>query len=339
MTNVISWTEAEIDILVQAWSEVDAKYPLLRCPRGAGTLHSKVFALYSKRCTFPRSSSAVNHTKHSIRNFVLFVHKFNEDRRKDGGREWFDLSDAEKKQFRPLLERRLWGLAFTIKQKTFARLMAMDRAHRWLGEVGSTNDRPSEIQVLQAGSTTALAQPIQLSPLSESSSLSTERNAEKGDEQVSFVTLRSRSNSCSSQSSGDDGKALEFGTSKNLPRISPSATELLGKPKPVQDDSQICGKIKHRECGILLESMMQLQEKKMSRAVTKLRASIEDQIHRSSEMLNSIISNQFDDPGSSGDVAFMAKVLNMQKQQVCDRFDQFEENRAHEEAANRALLK
>ncbi|POM65534.1 Hypothetical protein PHPALM_18732 [Phytophthora palmivora] len=114
--------------------------------------------------------------------------------------------------------------------------------------------------------------------------------------------------------------------------------EFQGKSTTLSTDTKIRGKIKHRECGILLENMMKLQDKKMRRAVSRLRATVEDEIQRSSEMLHSIISNQFEDPNSSGDVAFMTKVLNMQKQQVCDRFNQFEEKRTHDEAANRALL-
>lgn len=95
--------------------------------------------------------------------------------------------------------------------------------------------------------------------------------------------------------------------------------------------------LKHRECNVLLENMVKLQNNKMRRAVKKLRADIEGEIQRSSEMLRSISSNQPDEEESE-DAPFVSKVLDMQLQQVQDRFDQFEEKQNSEEAANRTLL-
>ncbi|KAG7376604.1 hypothetical protein PHYPSEUDO_013043 [Phytophthora pseudosyringae] len=345
MSNVTSWTETEVNTFVQAWSEVETKYPTLRCPRGAPSFDSKLYALFSKRCAFSRSPTAVNRMKYRMRTFVLFVHQFDEERRQDGGRSWFDLSAAERELRRVMLPPKVRGLTSSVNQEAFARLMKMERVQRWLGEGHASVDEKlqQQDQVLQSGSS-FLSPPSpnagqEFVTPSNSTTLGTQQGSGNGEGQLSVAAPRcSHNSSCSSISSGGDDGLPAFVSGKDPPSTLPSPTEFRGKIQQSKTDPEIRGKIKHRDCSVLLENMMKLQDTKMRRAASKLRADIEREIQRSSEMLHSIISNQFEDPESSGDVAFMTKVLNMQRQQVCERFDEFEEKRNHDEAANRSLL-
>lgn len=132
MVNVNSWNETELDVLVQAWSEVEAKYPLMRGSRNAHTLHAKLYALFSKRSKFTRTPTALERVKYRLRNFALFVKKFDEGRRKDGGRLWFDLSVDEREQRRKMLPSKIRGLTSSVSRKAFATLLTMERAQRWL---------------------------------------------------------------------------------------------------------------------------------------------------------------------------------------------------------------
>ncbi|KAL3661540.1 hypothetical protein V7S43_013300 [Phytophthora oleae] len=322
---VNSWTEKEINILVQAWSEVEGKNPLLRCERGMASLHTKMYALFSQRSRFPRSSLAVNHAKNHIRGFVLFVVKHDKERLKDGERLWFDLSLEERNQRRNLVPRRSRNMATALSKEAFAKLLKMERVQRWLE--GDT--------IVEAGKEQKEAQPSQPTKLSKkrkADSVSNVRDFSPNKKQFVEelegkphvpVLERSDTSTCSLYSENDEDSAFS----------SPEREE-----KPQASGLELQSNLKHRDCYLLLENMMKLQVKKMHRAVDKLRANIEGEVQRSSEMLLSIISNQFDDPESSSDVTFVKKVFNMQQQQLRDRFDQFEEKRTREEADNRAIL-
>ncbi|KAI9993214.1 hypothetical protein PInf_015285 [Phytophthora infestans] len=270
MPNVTSWTEVEVNILIQTWAEVEAKYPLLRCPRGSVTLHSKMYALYSKRCPFVRSSTAVNRMKNHMRIFILFVHKFDESSRQRGERLWFDYNPKERRANAPM---RLRGLATTVNQKSYARLMTMERAQRWL--VGSSEENQQ----------------------------------------------------------GDDGMLRS--ETRLMPPVSAGRASIGDELSLSSEVSTPCTE---QDCHILLENVMKLQDEKMRQAVSKLRADVADEVQRSSEMLLSIIRNQFEDAESSGDVAFVTKVLDMQTQQIQERFDQFQEKQTRQDAAHRALI-
>ncbi|KAG6610948.1 uncharacterized protein IUM83_08125 [Phytophthora cinnamomi] len=356
MSNVTSWNETEIDILVQVWSEVEAKYPALRCSRGAGTLHAKLYAQFSKRCKFTRSSCAVNRAKNRLRIFALFVTKFNEDRRKEGERLWFELSVEEREQRRALLPANIRGLTTSVSQKTFATLLTMERAQRWLesapADVKQVDDPMDDRSTLSFLSSLPpsphLALPTEvpkdqddgehdLSSMFESTHPSTEQCAKEAEDQLSIGG--SESSLCSPLSSfGDDKSSKESNFKRFKPRVqvSPRTHTPEEKETAGQEPQR---KLKHRECNALLENMIKLQNKIMRRAESKLRADIEDEVQRSSEMLRSISSNQSDeDVEGNGDAAFVAKVLDMQLQQVQNRFDEFEEWQVREEAANRALL-
>ncbi|ETM01530.1 hypothetical protein L917_01907 [Phytophthora nicotianae] len=320
MPNVTSWTETEISVLIQTWAEVEAKYPILqRGSVGSVTIHSKMYALYSKRCPFARSSSAVNRAKNLLRIFVLFVHQFNEERRQKGERLWFDINVTERRDAAPM---KLRGLAVTVNQEAYARLMTMERARRWLAATAEVKqERPRLTQLEAAG----VSNGDELSLSSEASTPCTEQGADKSESRASIAApQRSSSSSCSPSSLFGDDSELSCSSSSNT-------TKSHKKP-------ELPAKLKHRDCNILLESMMKLQAEKMRHAVTKLRTDIIGALQHSSEMLLSIISNQFEEPESSGDIAFVTKVLNMQKQQVRDRFDQFEEKQTRQEAENRALI-
>ncbi|KAE9044790.1 hypothetical protein PR003_g5371 [Phytophthora rubi] len=340
MSNVTCWTEVEVDILIQTWSEVEAKYPMLRCPRGSGTLHAKLYALFSKRCKFTRSSTAVNRMKFHLRSFALFVKKFNEERRKDGGRLWFELSADERKQHRPTLPPNIRGLALSVSEKAFATLLTMERAQRWLGITPTDVERLDDVK--DASSENSLLSSLPPSPHPEppisepkdeeedeggfssrfeSTSPGTEQHA-KDDEEKTFF------DSCSSSPTSifDEDSWSKYTTCKTL------SSEEEKEEEPQRQS-------KHRECNALLEKMIKLQNNKMRRAVNKLRAGIEGEILRNAGMLRSISSNQSDgDAEASGDAAFVSKVLDMQLQQVRDRFDQFDPKQKSEEAAKRALL-
>ncbi|KAE9026159.1 hypothetical protein PF005_g3559 [Phytophthora fragariae] len=337
MSNVTSWTEAEIDILIQTWSEVEAKYPMLRCPRGSGTLHAKLYALFSKRCKFTRSSSAVNRMKFHLRSFALFVKKFNEERLKDGGRMWFELSADEREQHRPTLPPNIRGLTSSVSGKTFATLLMMERAQRWLGSTPTDVEQLDDAKDARSDNSSLLSlppSPHPEPPISvakeeddeegfsspfESTSPSTEQHAK--DEENTFFD----SSSSSPMSIFDEDSWSKYTICKTL-----SSEEKEEEPQRQS---------KHRECNALLEKMIKLQNNKMRRAVNKLRAGIEGEILRNAGMLRSISSNQSGgDAEAIGDAAFVSKVLDMQLQQVQDRFDQFEEKQTSEEVVKRALL-
>jgi hypothetical protein len=359
MRNVTSWTEPEVNVLVQAWSEVEAKYPSLRCQRGAGTLHSKLFALFSRRSTFARSSNALEHTKNQIRTFFLFVVKHDQERRKEGGRLWFDLSVQEREQRRKLVPRRARGLTTALSQDAFAALLKMERVQRWLGGVpapagelkpeahdirpDSSFLSPSQLELKPATRSPSASLVGSLSPISESNTASTEQDAEKWEEEPPApARQRSDSSTCSLHSDSEDDGSPPATPRKSVSTedgSSSSATPRYERAvKTTKTEDKLRLPPKHRECTILIENMMELQSKKVRRAASKLRADIEGEVQRSAEMLRSIISHQFEDPESSGDVAFVTKVLKMQQQQVSDRFDQFEEKRARDEDVTRGLL-
>ncbi|KAG7376605.1 hypothetical protein PHYPSEUDO_013044 [Phytophthora pseudosyringae] len=344
--NVTSWTESEITTLVQAWSEVEAKYPLLRCQRGTGTLHAKMYALFSRRSSFPRSSTAVEHAKQHIRGFVLFVINHDKERQQDGGRLWFDLSVGERNQRRRLVPRRSRGLTMAVSKETFVKLLKMERVQRWLGGNSTSVSKEEQGDAQDAPSNTSFLLPSNQSEQHEGGSSvhdlcpltpKREQDGEELEEKFHIpVQDRSDTSTCSLGSdSDDDGSPMP---SSSNPPPSDMLRLTRGEKKKPTTGLELPFQLKHRDCNILLESMMELQNKKMRRAVSKLRADVEGEVERSSEMLLSIITNHFKDPGSSGDVAFVTKVLNMQKQQLQDRFDQFDAKRVRDEATNRALL-
>ncbi|EGZ21788.1 hypothetical protein PHYSODRAFT_329696 [Phytophthora sojae] len=355
MACVLAWTKSEIDILVQAWSEVEAKYPSLRCPRGSGTLNTKVYALFSKRSRFSRSALAVKHTQQHIRNFVLFVDRYDKDRQKDGERRWYQLSVDEREQRRGLVPRRARGLTTALGRSAFAKLLKMERVQRWLGG-GSGEELQQQEQAEAASPTSSFHSPRSespesefgaslthtCSPLSGDNTPGTEHDTERIEDHFQIPEPHnSDTSTCSLHSrSGDEDSPMSTAStaSQGVPLKRVSTAEKPGKVKKVKTDMEVQGKLKHRDCNILLENLMQLHNTKMRRAVGKLRADIEGEIQRSSEMLLSILSNQFKDPSRSGDVAFVTKVLGMQKQQVRDRFDRFEMKRAKDEAECRALV-
>ncbi|KAF4040883.1 hypothetical protein GN244_ATG06925 [Phytophthora infestans] len=328
MPNVTSWTEVEVNILIQTWAEVEAKYPLLRCPRGSVTLHSKMYALYSKRCPFVRSSTAVNRMKNHMRIFILFVHKFDESSRQRGERLWFDYNPKERRANAPM---RLRGLATTVSQKSYARLMTMERAQRWL--VGSSEESQqgddgmlrSETRLMPPVSAGRASTGDELSLSSEVSTPCTEQGVDKGESHTFVEAPRhSRSSSYSPSSSFDEESEM---SASSIPKMANPREKFRKLELP-----------EHRDCHILLENVMKLQDEKMRQAVSKLRADVADEVQRSSEMLLSIIRNQFEDAESSGDVAFVTKVLDMQTQQIQERFDQFQEKQTRQDAAHRALI-
>ncbi|GMF29600.1 unnamed protein product [Phytophthora fragariaefolia] len=339
MSNVTSWTETEINILVQAWSEVEAKYPSLRCPRGAGTLHAKLFSVFSKRCKFFRSSSAVNRTKNRLRNFTLFVRKYNEDRQKDGGRKWFDLSVDEREQRRKMLPAKIRGMTSSVSKKAFATLLTMDRAQRWLGGNASADNENGNTNTTLNTSVVASLPPSPLSTamlkdqetsgegissLKELSSPSSEQQMNEVEDRLSADDYNSGSCSPLSVFDGDD-----LPTSKSSPpKLQVSSTKSQKEIKKAKGSQR---QLKHRDCNVLLENMMKLQNKKIRRTVSKLRAEIEYEIQRSSGMLRSIISNHSEEAVDSDDAAFVRKVLDVQLEQVQDYFDQFDEERTNEE--------
>ncbi|KAJ8569242.1 hypothetical protein ON010_g6018 [Phytophthora cinnamomi] len=360
-TIVTSWTEHEIDTLVQAWSEVEAKYPLLRCPRGAGTLHAKVYALFSKRCSFTRSPNAVENAKQHIRNFFLFVVQYDRDRQKDGGRLWYDLSVDERERRRGLVPRRARGLTTALGRKAFAKLLKMERVQRWLGagsdkEISEQERRGEAVQANasflsprlespQPSPITASLLSTAVSPPSGANTPCIEQDTENIEGRFHIPERhRSDSSTCSLQSKSSEecspmstaSTASQSVPLKTLTRPAPAKNR--GKPKKTTADLEVQSNLKHRDCNILLENMMELHNTKVRRAAGKLRADVEGEIQRSSEMLLSIISNQLKDPKSSGDVAFVTKVLTMQKRQVHDRFNRFEKKRAQDEAECRALV-
>lgn len=285
MPNITSWTETEISLLVEAWSEMEAKYPWMVHPRQANALQSKVYAHFSKRCAYSRSALAVKQMKNRLRNIVMFVHKFNQDRRKRGERTWYDLSKEERRALAPT---KLWVSALALNRETYERLMSMDRAQRWVGDGKSDNS--------------FISPDFACPSLSGSSTPSTEQG---GEDKVPVAVAQHAD-------------------------IRPRSTFDHGFGFPT--------KLKHRDCNILLDNMLKLQVKKMHQSMAKLREDIEGEIQTSCEMLLSIITNQFDDAQSRGDVAFMTKVLDMQKQQITDEFERFEDKRSRDEAASRALL-
>ncbi|KAL3661539.1 hypothetical protein V7S43_013299 [Phytophthora oleae] len=321
MPNITSWTETEVNILVQAWSDMEAKNPWMIHSREASALHSKVYALFSKRCTFPRSTLAVKQMKNHLRNVVLFVHKFDEDRRKRGERIWYDLSLEERRALAPA---KLWCLALALNRKAYARLLTMERAQRWVGEGNAgKNDNQRD------GGKGSF-----ISPVSESS---------RPDSFDNEFTSLSASSTPSTEQGGDKGEGQLPAAMPQRAQFSPTSSVgdglFAAKSHGESDESKdFPTKLKHRDCNILLENMIKLQAKKMHKSMAKLRTDVEGDIQRSSEMLLSIINNQFEDTQSSGDVAFMTKVLGMQKQQITGQFERFEEKRTREEAATRALI-
>ncbi|KAK1932353.1 hypothetical protein P3T76_012347 [Phytophthora citrophthora] len=350
--NVNSWTEKEISILVQAWSEVEEKYPLLICERGMGSLHSKMYALFSQRSTFPRSSLAVNHAKNHIRGFVLFVAKYDKERLKDGGRLWFDLSLEERKERHKLVPRRSRGLMTAMSKETFGKLLKMERVQRWLdGDAVVGGQEQTQAEHVEPESKTKLPMKRKTDSVSYTCGISPpvfpnkKQLVEELEEKHCFpVQERSDTSTCSLYSDNDEDSA--FSTPGREENPSPSSmdsnkdagsaftTPEREEKLPVEFQSNV----KHRDCYLLLENMMKLQVKKMHRSVSQLRAKIDSTVKQCSEMLISIIRNQFDDPESNSDVAFVKKVFNMQQQQIRDRFDQFKEKRTREEADNRAIL-
>ncbi|KAE9132489.1 hypothetical protein PF010_g3152 [Phytophthora fragariae] len=364
MKNINSWTEPEIDILVQTWSEVEAKYPLLRCPRGMGTLQAKIYALFSKRSSFSRSTIAVQNAQQHIRNFVLFVDQYDKDRRRDGGRLWYELTVNERERRRGLVPRRVRGLATALGRDAFAKLLKMERVQRWLGGGSSEglNEQEAEAkaEAVPANSsflsprpqshrptptTTSFEGGFAFSPLSGANMSSTDYETGKIEDDFHIPEPHcSDGSTCSVHSkSGDEGSPMSTASTASQgapsnPFTLSSAAKSREKAKRVLIGPEVQNQLKHRDCNILLENMMELNNTKMRRAVSKLRADIEEEIQRTSEMLLSIIRHQFKDPKSSGDVAFVTKVLDMQRQQVHDRFDRFEEKRVKDEAECRALV-
>ncbi|KAE9040299.1 hypothetical protein PR003_g5372 [Phytophthora rubi] len=362
MKNINSWTEPEIDILVQTWSEVEAKYPLLRCPRGMGTLQAKIYALFSKRSSFSRSTIAVQNAQQHIRNFVLFVDQYDKDRQRDGGRLWYELTVNERERRRGLVPRRVRGLATALGRDAFAKLLKMERVQRWLGggssEGVNEQEQEAEAEAVPANSSFLSPRPHSPQPkpattslegasafLSEANVPSTEHETGKIEDDFHIPEPHcSDGSTCSLHSkSGDEGSPMSTASTASQgapsnPFTLSSAAKSQGKAKRVLTGPEVQSQLKHRDCNILLENMMELNNTKMRRAVSKLRADIEEEIQRTSEMLLSIIRQQFKDPKSSGDVAFVTKVLDMQRQQVHDRFDRFEEKRAKDEAECRALV-
>ncbi|KAG1696413.1 hypothetical protein DVH05_018545 [Phytophthora capsici] len=330
--NVNSWTEKEINVLVQAWSEVEDKYPLLRCERGSGSLHTEMYALFSQRSSFPRSSLAVNHAKNHIRGFVLFVVKHDKERLKDGGRLWFDLSLEERRKRSNLVPRRSRGLTTALSKEAFGKLLEMERVQRWLEGDAVVDEK----EVVQAESNAKLS--MKRKAKADSPVFPNKKQVvEELEEKSRFpVHERSDTSTCSLYSDNDQDSAVSTPEREQNPSVSSASSTPEREEKSSALNLQ--ANLKHRDCYLLLENMMELQVKKMHRAVSKLRAKIDSQVKRSSEMLLSIIRNQVEDPESSSDVAFVKKVFQMQQQQIRDRFDQFNEKRSREEAANRAIL-
>ncbi|GMF15331.1 unnamed protein product [Phytophthora lilii] len=278
----------------------------------------------------------------------MFVHKFNEERRKDGGPLWFDLSVDEREQLRSIVPKRARGLTSSVSSKAFARVMTMERARRWVvGNNDSTKDQEDNGENFQSGtsflspqSETSTEKSTEKQPvadasnerdsprLSGSNTSSTEHDADRIEDKLPVPPA-----SCSDKttSNGVRGSVSKESTSVVLKSSSP-------KPMYLKMNPDLRPKLKHRDCNILLENMMELQGIKIRRAASKLRSDLEGEIKRSSDMLHSIMSHQFEDPKSNGDVAFVTKVLSMQQQQVRDRFDQFEQKRISDEAALRGLL-
>ncbi|KAG4055834.1 hypothetical protein PC123_g9082 [Phytophthora cactorum] len=353
MPNVTTWTETEINAVVDTWSEVEAQYPFLRNERGKSNLHAKMYALYSQRITFPRTSNAVQNCKQHIREFVLFVAKYDTERQKDGGRLWFDLSVRERDQRRGLVPRRPRGLATSLSKKAFAKLLQMERVQRWLGGNTVAKDEEQQEETQEVQFNTSFTSPVQPDPDTKPSFRPRagsfgvlnvgdffplpESTAEQEDEleEKSHVPVQDRSDTSTCSLYSEDEDSLQS-TPESL--TMPSTTRAEEDTKKSTTDLGLRPTLKHRDCKLLLEKMMEFQDKTKRRAVAKLRAEIESEIQRNSEMLMSIISDQFEDPESSEDVAVLTTVLNKQKQQVQDRFEQLEVERARDEAANRALL-
>ncbi|ETP25015.1 hypothetical protein F441_02064 [Phytophthora nicotianae CJ01A1] len=350
MPNVTSWTETEISAIIEAWSEVEAKYPLLTSERGKNNLHSKMYALYSRRVAFPRTPIAVLNCKQHIREFVLFVAKYDKERQEDGDRLWFELSVEERRQRRGLVPRRPRGLATSLSKEAFAKLLKMERVQRWLGgdTVPKVEDQREETQEAQFNTSFIAPEPDSDTKLSFEPRAGAFGVTSVGDffplpasiaaqgeelEEKSRVPVQDRS---------DTSTCSLYSNDEASPQSTPESLIKSNMPKVEGDTkkgkTELQPTLKHRDCNLLLEKMMKFQNKTKRRAVAKLRAEIEREIHRNSEMLLSIVSNQFEDPENSADVAFLTQVLNRLKQQVQDRFDQFDVERTRQEAANRALL-
>ncbi|KAF4040884.1 hypothetical protein GN244_ATG06926 [Phytophthora infestans] len=346
MPNVTSWTETEITAIIDSWSEVETKHPLLSSEHGKNrqNLHAKMYALYSQRIAYPRTSCSVQNCKQTIREFVLFVASYDKERLEDGGRLWFDLSFRERHQRRGLVPRRPRGLATSLNKEAYTKLLKMERAQRWLAgnSLAKIEEEHQETRGEQLKS--SFISPVQPGLDSErrvgSFGVSTmgdfyplpEAVADQEDamEEKSHSQVQDRSDTSTCSLYSEDEDSLRSSTPESLIRVQDT--------KEVKTDAGLRPSLKHRDCKLLLERMMAFQNRTKRRAVAKLRAGIESEIERNSEMLLSIVSSQSEDPESRKDVAFLTKVLSMQRQQVQDRFDQFEAERIHEEAANRALV-
>lgn len=313
------WTETEISLLIQAWAEMDAMYPSTRCKRGTGTYLRKLHALFLRRTAVPRTTGGLKHMQYALRDFVLFVHQFDLDRKQDGGHLWFDMDETQRERYRAAVPFKSRGLTSVLGRETFSRLMQMERAQKWIGaepDNGETTAPPSPPEASSSGEPdqSSASPRLAFSPhLEVEASDAVALDAPEPQEQPSTPK-------------GTQG-----------PKAQPKAAATSVKPKQPKKRKKRRKQYKHRDCNILLESMMELQNKQMRQAFSKLRADVEAEVRRSSGMLKSIISNQLDDP-SGGDVAFVTSMLNKQSTKVKARFDQFEEHRTSAEAANRALV-
>ncbi|RLN70384.1 hypothetical protein BBJ28_00018677 [Nothophytophthora sp. Chile5] len=305
------WTESEVTLLVQAWRQVATKWPPLQRRWEAGTFEDKVHTLLSQRSRFLHSPAAILRQQKRILEFGKLVHRFNEARRVEGGRLWFDLTTEERERVKPLAMTRL-TLLTTLNRESFATLVKMGV----LTEPSLESPAPLGSQQVQDQAPDASLHPqgSQSSPpaaIAHGAVLNQVNDASRGGPRArSHKTLQQERSPASSRPSGDQ---VEQGAAR--------------KRHP---------KAKHRECKDLLVSLMERQNKIFQRAVQDLRADLEGDIQRNAEMLRSIASDRFEGPGSSGDANFVARLLETKQRQVRDRFERFQEARARDGASNRA---
>ncbi|RLN68229.1 hypothetical protein BBJ28_00006038 [Nothophytophthora sp. Chile5] len=303
------WTESEVTLLVRAWRQVDTKGPSLQRRWAAGRFEEKMHTLLSQRSRFLHSPASIHRQQMRILEFGKLVHRFNEARRAEGGRLWFDLTTEERERGKPLAMTRL-ALVTTLNRESFDTLVEM----KVLMERGLESPAALDSQQAQdqAPDTSLRPQCSQSSPpaaIAHSAVLNQGNEASRERPRVrSHKALQQERSPASGRPSG--GQVKQGAARKRHP------------------------KAKHRECKDLLVSLMEQQNKRFQRAVQNLRADIEGDIQRSAEMLRSVASDRFEGPGSSGDANFVARLLETKQRQVRGRFDRLQEAREREEASN-----
>ncbi|RLN70385.1 hypothetical protein BBJ28_00018676 [Nothophytophthora sp. Chile5] len=97
-------------------------------------------------------------------------------------------------------------------------------------------------------------------------------------------------------------------------------------------------KSKHSDCKAVIDRMVQRQSQRLERAIRELRVDVERDVRRSAEMLSAIFFDRLGKPGLQGDATFVARLLEIQQQQVSGRFARLQDAHDRQEPVDLELL-